>query len=442
MSQGGVGGEQMSFLSHGSTMVSSSFEKDQPGGSPGQEHGPVMSSPPPSFLAPGIVIDGRYAIVRELGRGSMGAVYEAEQVTLHKRVALKIMQLDPVLQANSGGRMVKRFLREARVASSLNHRNVVDISDFGNVDEHTTYYVMELLEGRDLASVLRAEGPLPWPRVQQLIGQVLEALDEAHGKGIVHRDIKPANVMLLDQRDEDGHEWIKVLDFGIAKVQDADQESQALTGTSEILGTVKYMAPELAQGHPPDPRVDLYAVGIVAYELLTGAAPFDSPSTFQLLMQQINDPPPPMAGRLPGVSPAIEAFIGRVLEKSPDARYPSAALMREALLALPNAPIDPGAVDSTVVMATEVMSPPAAPSAAVHPASGLSPAAPPAGVVAPRASAEPSRPVASRVAPRVSGAQYQAPAPAPARSGNSNMVWVVVILVLAIAAGVAVGLQF
>ncbi len=393
-----------------------------------------MTSPSSSALAPGSLVDGRYEVVRELGRGGMGVVYEAEQVTLQKRVALKVIQVDPSLRAGAGGRLLKRFLREARVASSLEHRNVVDISDFGDIDERSTYYVMELLEGRDLSTVLRADGPLPWPRAQWVLRQVLEALHEAHAKGIIHRDIKPANIMVLDQRDEVGQEWVKVLDFGIAKVQDADEESQALTGTSEILGTAKYMAPELVTGNAPDARIDLYAVGIVAYQLLTGTAPFDSPSTFQLLMMQMNDPPPSMRERVPTVPPAVEAFVRRALEKSPDARYQTAAQMREALDALTDAVADPSLPDSTVLLPSDAPADPVPGGTVVASPMQAPPAPTPPS--APR-----NRPVTPAGATVAASSQYRTPVPAPApRSGSGYGLWVVVIPVLAIVAGIAVGL--
>jgi len=217
-----------------------------------------------------------------------------------------------------------------------------------------------------------------------------------------------------------------VLDFGIAKVSDADEESQALTGTSEILGTAKYMAPELVTGSAPDARIDLYAVGIVAYQLLTGTVPFDSPSTFQLLMQQMNDPPPPMRERASGIPPAVEAFVRRALEKSPDDRYQSAAKMGEALDALTDAAADPSVPMSTVLMPVEApahVPPGGTVVASPMPAPASAPAMRPAAVTPPAATVAAS-------------SQYRTP---PAGSGSGQGLWVVLIVVLAIAAGIAVG---
>ncbi len=310
-------------------------------------------------LEPGILVEGRYEIVRELGAGGMGAVFEAEQVKLQKRVALKVLHPDRSTRDDDGNSL-KRFLREARAASSIKHRNVVDIIDFGDLEDGSTYYVMELLQGRDLSSLLKSGGPMPWPRLRLMLRQVLGALSAAHDKGIIHRDIKPANIMLLDEADEWGHEWVKVLDFGIAKVQEAE-ESQALTGTSELLGTAAYMGPELAQGHLADARTDLYAVGVVAYQMLTGSLPFTASNAFQVLFRHMSDSPRPLRELNADIPMPVEAFVLRALAKTRDERYPSAARMAEAIDALgdepievvpfatappmPMAPVDPRAVD-------------------------------------------------------------------------------------------------
>ena len=302
----------------------------------------------PRPIDDGVVVDGRYRIIRELGRGGMGTVYEAEQIKLQKRVALKVLQGDRI-RRDDGGSSLKRFLREARAASSIKHRNVVDIIDFGDLDDGSTYYVMELLEGRDLSSLLKSDGRMKWPRARLLLRQVLSALWTAHDNGIIHRDIKPANIVLLNELDEWGDEWIKVLDFGIAKVQSNDEDSQALTGTSELLGTAAYMAPELVRGDTPDARADLYAVGIVAYQLLTGSVPFSGANTFQVLLQHTNEHPQPPRERAPQLPRAVEAFVLRALAKEPQFRYQSAAEMIEAIDALGDAPPDDLSVDSRPV---------------------------------------------------------------------------------------------
>jgi len=294
----------------------------------------VTTSPPIDFfgvLEADVVVDGRYQIIRRIGVGGMGVVYEAEQVKLQNRVALKILHAKGVQagaeQSEGDDNKLERFLREARAASAIKHRNVVDIIDFGDLEDGSPYYVMEYLGGRDLSALLETEGVCEWPRVRRLLKQVLSALEAAHDQGIIHRDIKPANIMLLDKPDEWGNDWIKVLDFGIAKVTQSDQESQALTGTSELLGTAPYMAPEIARGAQAGHRADLYAVGIVAYELLTGTVPFKGGNSFQVLLRHINELPQGPSELNPAITPAIESFILRALAKDPEERYVDAAQM-------------------------------------------------------------------------------------------------------------------
>lgn len=296
----------------------------------------MTSSPRLAFpreFGAGAIVDGRYRVVGEIGRGGMGAVYEAEQIKLRKRVAIKVLQSN-AKESEDGDSNLKRFLREARVASAIRHRNVVDIIDFGELADGATYYVMEFLQGRDLSSVLKHDGPMPWPRARKLLRQVLSALAAVHEQGIIHRDIKPANIVLLDEPDEWGNEWVKVLDFGVAKVQETDAESQALTGTSQLLGTAAYMAPEIARGELTDHRSDLYALGIVGYELLTGTVPFKAANTFQVLLRQINEWPQRPSEINPEVSEAMEAFLLGSLAKNPDDRYRDATEMTAALEAV------------------------------------------------------------------------------------------------------------
>lgn len=271
-------------------------------------------------LEPGDEIDGRYRIVGELGAGGMGAVYEAEQITLHKRVAIKTMLAD----RSAGGANVKRFLREARAASAIEHRNVVDIVDFGEFEDGTAYYVMELLQGQDLASLLHEQGSLRWTRARGILLQTLRGLRAAHEQGIIHRDIKPANIFVLDPDEDSGGDRIKVLDFGIARVESTDPETQELTGTSELLGTAAYMAPELVRGGEATPSSDIYALGIVAYKMLTGEAPFKGANTLQVLFSHIHHEPPPPRMIKPSISPGVEALVLRAMAKQPQERFSSA----------------------------------------------------------------------------------------------------------------------
>jgi tRNA A-37 threonylcarbamoyl transferase component Bud32 len=269
----------------------------------------------------GTVLDGRYRLIRTLGVGGMGTVYEAEQVTLEKRVAVKVLKASLV----STGVHLERFLREAKSASKIRHRNVVDIMDFGRLVSGSAYYVMELLEGTDVAELLRAEGRLPWARTRAIVLQVLSALEAAHAEGVIHRDIKPANVFLLSDTG-DQEDVIKVLDFGIAKVQD-DRE---LTRADEIVGTATYMAPEQARGIVSE-RTDIYSVGILMYKMLTGRVPFRGANGFETLRLHQTESPPSMRQLVPDLSAAVEAVVLQALAKQPLRRFGSMVEMQAAV---------------------------------------------------------------------------------------------------------------
>ena len=275
----------------------------------------------------GTTLDERYALKRVLGAGGMGAVFEAEQVTLRKTVAVKV--LDPQLAAKP--RHVERFLREARAASKIRNLHVVDITDFGEVPGGSVYYVMELLEGRDLSHAIAAAGRLPWPRVKSILLQVIHALEVAHDHGVVHRDLKPANCIILPHPDEPTRDFVKVVDFGIAKMLESDREGEKLTRPNEIMGTVAYMAPEQVLCRPVDVRTDVYSLGIVAFEMLTGRVPFRGKGAFETLDMHIQMPPPSMRPLAPEVSVALDNVVLRAMQKNPDDRYPDMRAFERAV---------------------------------------------------------------------------------------------------------------
>jgi len=296
---------------------------------------PVSDNPirrvAPSELEAGDELSARYRIVRRLGAGGMGAVYEAEQIKLRKRVALKIMHPERAQRDRSA----KRFIREARAASAIKHRNVVEILDFGELEDQTTYLVMELLHGTDLSSLLKREGPMAWPRARMILLQVLRGLKAAHDAKIIHRDIKPANIFLLDPDDEyAADDRVKVLDFGIAHVELSEDETQQLTDTSEMLGTVTYMAPELARKGQASAQSDLYAVGIMAYKMLTGMTPFGGGTGLQILYAHVHDEPPAPRSLEPSIPEAVEAVILRTLAKQPEDRFEGADALARALASI------------------------------------------------------------------------------------------------------------
>ncbi len=282
-------------------------------------------------LEPGEELDGRYRVIRRLGSGGMGTVYEAEQIKLRRRVALKIMHPERAARRKSS----HRFLREARAASSVVHPNVVDILDFGELEGGINYLVMELLQGLDLAGLLEQHGPLDWPRTKEILLQVLRGLKAAHTSKIIHRDIKPANIFLLGADDAQIRtDRIKVLDFGIARFEQAGDETQKLTGTAEMLGTVSYMSPEVALNKPATVQSDIYAVGILAYEMLTGSTPFQGDGPLQVMYAQIHEAPARPRNLNANISRAVEGTILRAMAKDPADRFQGTEEFEQALARL------------------------------------------------------------------------------------------------------------
>jgi serine/threonine-protein kinase len=259
-------------------------------------------------IAPDTLVDGRYRIIRRLGSGGMADVYCAEDTQLGREVALKLLYR----RFAEDDEFVERFRREASSAAGLQHPNVVQVFDRGEWDG--TYYIaMEFLTGRNLKQVVRDHGPLEPALAVDLTIQILKAARFAHRRGIVHRDIKPHNVIV----DDEGR--AKVTDFGIARAGASD-----MTETGSIMGTAQYLSPEQAQGHPVDARADLYSIGIVLYELLTGAPPFDAESPVTIALKQVSEEPVPAMQRNPAVSPALDAVVMRALRKDPAARLQNA----------------------------------------------------------------------------------------------------------------------
>ena len=253
----------------------------------------------------------------------MGSVYRARQLSIGRDVALKVIGE----RASGHKDTARRFLREARLASQVVHPHTVTVFDFGQTADGLLYLVMELVKGRTLEQVLVDEGPLDPTRIARLAVQICEALEVAHRAGIIHRDLKPGNTILLE--DIPGRDHVKVLDFGLAKSLSAGDQSN-ITATGLLCGTPRYISPEAACGQPVDGRTDLYSLGVMLYELASGHGPFEASTNDEMLIAHATQPPEPLRS-IPHV---LWNAIERLLAKSPDDRYPSAADCREALMAV------------------------------------------------------------------------------------------------------------
>jgi len=284
----------------------------------------------------GTMVAERYLVKDQIGVGGMGTVYLAVHQTIRKRCALKV--LHPQLVDTE--EIFRRFRQEAKAASRIGHENIVDVSDFGTLPSGAPYFVMEYLEGQDLRRLLEREGPMPWRRAFRLGLQIADALQAAHDAGIAHRDVKPENFFLIKRGDED--DFVKVLDFGVAKLFGDDQS--VVTRTGMWVGTPEYMSPEQAEGVDLDHRVDVYGVGILLFQLITGKVPFSGPDEFDVLNQHVTKKPPRPVDVRPGmeISPRAEAVVFKALEKDREHRFVDmnafAVAMRKALDASDDAP--------------------------------------------------------------------------------------------------------
>jgi serine/threonine protein kinase len=263
----------------------------------------------------GRTLPGGYVILELVGVGGMGRVYRAEQTTLGRTVAVKIVHPHLVGEESA----VARFITEARAASRLNHPNSVGVIDFGKTSDEQLYLVMEFLRGRDLARVAYEEGPLPFRRIVDILKQTLAALGEAHHLEIIHRDLKPENIILEPMRA--GGDFVKVVDFGLAKMRQ-ETTAPSITSPGIVCGTPEYMSPEQGRGDPLDPRSDLYAVGVVLFQLLTGRLPFEAESPTQVVLMHLSKAPPDPRQIAPDRKiPAVLAdLVLRALSKEPDDR--------------------------------------------------------------------------------------------------------------------------
>lgn len=264
----------------------------------------------------GQTLIGKYRIDERLNEGGMGAVYRGTHVLMDKTVAVKVLR--PSLAADV--KIVARFSREARAASRISHPHAISVTDFGESETGVVFLVMEYLDGKTLKEIIREDGPMPLPRVVEIIRQVGGALDTAHEQGVVHRDLKSENIMLLSASAAD---YTKVLDFGIAKIKEPDGGyDPGLTAPDLVIGTPQYMSPEQCSQSPDiDARSDVYSLGVIIYEMLVGHVPFLGDSPTAIMLKHLQEPPPSVLEERPDLQPAVQRVISRAMAKLPGNRY-------------------------------------------------------------------------------------------------------------------------
>jgi len=282
-----------------------------------------------SIDAPGVgdTIADKYRLVRRIGEGGMGTVFEARHLLIGKRVAIKILHTDP----DQDSKGAARFMMEARAAAATGHKSIIDVHDIGKTDSGQVFLVMEYLVGEDLHHLLGNAGPLDVTLSAYIVAQVLSALHSVHSLGIIHRDLKPANIYLAKtgQTLPD----VKLLDFGVSKMTAPGTSDDRLTTTGAVMGTVSYMAPEQAKGAQHiDHRVDIYAAGVILYEALTGTLPYYAENTLALIYEIIHGDLPEPSSLDPNLPPSMDKVILRAMARSPDDRYESAEEMFEVLM--------------------------------------------------------------------------------------------------------------
>lgn len=379
------------------------------------------------LLAQGTLLEGKYRIERLLGAGGMGSVWVAEHTMLHRPVAVKVLDSSATTRDATA---VQRFLREAQTAARLRSDHIVDVLDVGRFEDGTPFLIMELLEGETLSSRIKREGRLQQGEAALLVDHLLSGLSAAHAAGVIHRDIKPDNCFITRK---DGRDHLKLLDFGISKVA-GDAREMRMTRTGVVMGTPYYMAPEQARGAKEiDHRCDLYAVGAILYECVTGRVPFEAESVNELLFKIVLEPLVPPRSMAPELDPKFEALILHAMGREADQRYQTAAQFREAL-----APFITGRVSTGTQVVVFTSQPPPATPRITPPISGNEQTAP-IDSDAVRAIVDPSSKPSTSTPSGLQGLSKTGPLhlsePPPARR-NSTWIAIGAVALLAIGGGV------
>lgn len=294
----------------------------------------------------GTVLDNKYELVRLLGEGGMGTVYEAKHLLIGRRLAVKFLHAQYVTSKE----VVTRFQREAQAAAAIGHENIIEVTDMGTTAEGAPYIVMEFLDGQDVREALSQNGPIPPNRACHIMVQALSALQAAHDAGIIHRDLKPENIYLINKPGRP--DYVKLLDFGISKFRSLESEgAKGLTQTGTVLGTPYYMSPEQARGDQDlSSRSDIYAMGVILYQMLTGQLPFDAPNYNALLIKILTEDPPPPGELNPDIPEDLVQTIQTAMARDQADRYADSMEFRERLL--PYLPSSSGQFDTKMSSAS------------------------------------------------------------------------------------------